>query len=447
MIGSIALAVIATAVAAATVLLLVLFIDFLVRRPDVTAGLLIGSTLVEAFFAGAREVPSLTLPGDTRVATADVVATLVLCAAFARLLRMRRLNAYQRWLVLFVLLLLLSLARGIVEFGIQASVNDFRLTEFWMAAAVYFATVPPTKALYDRIAKLWVWMSLPLLAVVVARWLAVFSGIDVGVPRERFGADAAIRVLDGPYTFFLAQAFVLTLPAWRKNQGGRPIRILSVALLLFVIVLDRRTAWVALVAGIIALRLHDRWLGRRAIWALLTVVGVVIGGYVAIGGATTGGAPLARTDTGSVAWRTEGWLILLTDWARSPMNWFMGKPFGAGFIRMVEGTEVLAHPHNFYIEMLLRTGVLGLVALLALTAGLLVATWRQTDSDAGAFGSGVLAALLTMQLIWFVTWVPGLEQGIVTGIAISLTARRTANQHLARQLAALNRRPLTANKP
>ena len=87
MIGSIALALVAIAFAAATVLLLMLLIDFLVRRADVTAGLLIGSTLVDAFFA--TEVPSLTLPGDVRVAVTDVVATLILCAAFARSLAQR----------------------------------------------------------------------------------------------------------------------------------------------------------------------------------------------------------------------------------------------------------------------------------------------------------------------------------------------------------------------
>jgi O-antigen ligase len=92
----------------------------------------------------------------------------------------------------------------------------------------------------------------------------------------------------------------------------------------------------------------------------------------------------------------------------------------------VEGSEVVAGPHNFYIEMLLRTGIFGLFALLALTVGLLVATWRTSADDAGAFGSGVLAALLVMQLVWFMAWVPGMEQGIVTGIAISMTAHPTA---------------------
>jgi O-Antigen ligase len=422
MIELIVLGLIAAVFAVASLLLLLLLIDVLVRRADITAALLIGSTLMDAFFAHA--VPSLTLPGDIRLGSTDIIATLVLCAAFARLVRMRRLGPYQRWLVLFIILLVLSLVRGVIAFGIQTSVNDFRLMEFWIAAAVYFATVPPSHVVYDRIARLWVWMTVPLMAIVVARWLDVFAGIDLGVPRERFGSDAAIRVLNGPYTFFLAQGFILTLPFWRQDQRARPIRIVGVFLLLFVVLLDRRTAWVALLAGIITLMLHDRRLGRRAILAVVTILCVVIGAYSALQAATTSGELIAQaaSNTGSVTWRIEGWAVLLSQWASSPGNWLTGEPFGAGFLRLVEGSEVVASPHNFYIEILLRSGALGLLALLALTIGLLVATWRRSTEDAGVFGSGVLTALLMMQLIWYMAWVPGIEQGIVTGVAISLAA-------------------------
>jgi hypothetical protein len=302
--------------------------------------------------------------------------------------------------------------------------------EFWIAAAVYFATVPPSHALYDRIAKIWIWMTAPLMAIVMARWLSVFAGIDLGVPQERYGgADAAIRVLDGPYTFFLAQGFVLTLPYWRQGQSARPIRIVSILLLLFVVLLDRRTAWVALLAGIVTLILHDRRLGRRAAWALVMILGVVIGAYSTLLRANISGEPIAQaaSNTGSLAWRMEGWAILLTQWAKSPANWFIGEPFGTSFFRLIQGSEIVAGPHNFYIEVLLRTGAFGLLALFALTGGLLVGTWRSSTEDAGVFGSGVLAALLMMQLIWFMAWVPGIEQGIVTGIAISLTVRPTSN--------------------
>jgi O-Antigen ligase len=425
MIELILLGLVAAALAAASLVLLLLLIDVLVRRPDLTAALLIGSTLLDAFFANA--VPSLTLPGDMRVGSTDIIATLVLCAAFARLLRMRRLSPYQRWLVLFIILLILSLVRGVIAFGIQTSVSDFRLMEFWIAAAVYFATVPPSHVIYDRIARLWVWMTVPLMVTVAARWLSVFAGIDVGVPRERFGSDAAIRVLNGPYTFFLAQGFILSLPFWRQDQRARSIRIIGVFLLLFVVLLDRRTAWIALLAGIVALMLYDRRLGRRAMWAVVTILGVVIGAYSTLLRATTSGDPIAQaaSNTASVTWRIEGWAVLLSQWARSPANWFTGEPFGASFLRRIEGSDVVAEPHNFYIEILLRTGAFGLLALLALTLGLLVATWRSSTENAGVFGSGVLAALLMMQLIWYMAWIPGIEQGIVTGIAISLTAHAT----------------------
>jgi hypothetical protein len=426
MIDLILLGLIAAAFGVASLLLLLLFIDVLVRRADVAAALLLGSTLMDAFFANA--VPSLTLPGDARVGLTDVIATLVLCAAFARLLRMRRLSTYHRWLILFIVLLVLSLLRGIIAFGIQTSVSSFRLMEFWIAAAVYFATVPPSQRVYDRIAKLWIWMTVPLMAIVLARWLAVFAGIDVGVPRERFGSsDAAIRVLDGPYTFFLAQGFILTLPFWRQGQRSRSIRIVSILLLLFVVLLDRRTAWVALLAGIVTLMLHDRRLGRRAAWAVVTILGMVIGAYSTLLRASRSGEPIAQaaSNTASAAWRIEGWVILLAQWAKSPANWFIGEPFGASFLRLIEGSEDSSSPHNFYIEVLLRTGVFGLLALFALTVGLLMVTWRSSTEDAGVFGSGVLAALLMMQLIWIIAWAPGIEQGIVTGIAISLAGRPT----------------------
>jgi hypothetical protein len=52
-------------------------------------------------------------------------------------------------------------------------------------------------------------------------------------------------------------------------------------------------------------------------------------------------------------------VLLLSRWASSPTNWFMGEPFGASFLRLIEGSEVTAEPHNFYIEMLLRTGCTG----------------------------------------------------------------------------------------
>jgi hypothetical protein len=102
------------------------------------------------------------------------------------------------------------------------------------------------------------------------------------------------------------------------------------------------------------------------------------------------------------------------------VNWLVGQPFGSGFARTVEGTDFDSHPHNFYIETMIRAGLGGLIALIALTFGLLCRLWRVPVRGMGLFDPSILAPLLAMQLIWYLTWVPGLEQGIATGIAIAV---------------------------
>jgi hypothetical protein len=84
---------------------------------------------------------------------------------------------------------------------------------------------------------------------------------------------------------------------------------------------------------------------------------------------------------------------------------------------MVLGSEVVAEPHNLYFSTLLRMGLVGMLALITLTGGLLHALWRIPTRGGGLLGPGLVPALLTMQVIWFITWLPGLEQWIITGLA------------------------------
>ena len=54
------------------------------------------------------------------------------------------------------------------------------------------------------------------------------------------------------------------------------------------------------------------------------------------------------------------------------------------------------------------------------------ALWRAPARDVGLLGPGVLPALLAMQIVWFLTWAPGSEQGIVTGLAIAVAAAQAS---------------------
>ena len=408
-------------------------LELLLRRADVAAALVFGSVLLDAVFAD--RMPALVLPGGVQVYVTDVVSGLLLGAAVLRLLRRRNFDRYHRWLLLLGVLLLVSLVRGVAAFGMQPSVADFRQYLFFGGAALYFASFRVSIRLYDRIGRIWLAMTIPMMVLVCLRWLAVFAGVNLGVPASKYGADAAIRVIDGPFTFFLAHAFVLTIPAWTwmRRERDRWIRWVSVLLLLFCLVLNRRTVWLAIVVGVAVLMLRDRRLGRRAL-VLVAFGGVMTAvAFVWLGGLQEGSEPVVRSGSGNLSWRVQGWSDLVTAWSRSPTDWAIGQPVGSGFARKVEGivTYTQYGPHDFYIEILVRTGFVGLVAFVALTAGLLRALWHTPARDVGLLGPGMLPALLAMQIVWFLTWPPGSEQGIVTGLAAAVAAAEVSRRRLA----------------
>lgn len=395
-------------------------LEVLIKRAEVVAAVLFATVLVQALLAD--EVPALRMPGGTHVYVTDVVSASILVAAVARVLRLKRLDRFHRWLLLLGAVLGISLLRGIAAYGMQTAVNDFRQYLFFFGVALYFSTFAPSPGLSTRIGRIWLVMTVPMMLLVGLRWLQNFAGLNLGVPAAKWGADAAIRVIDGPFVFFLAQAFVLTIPSWLRGRQTRWEQVLSVLLLLMVVALDRRTAWLAVLVGIAVVMLRDRHLGRRAL-SLVALGGVVAGAaFVALGGLQEGASPVAKEGTGNLTWRIEGWSDLVGGWAHNPVSWVVGEPFGSSFARSIDGSVVTSHPHDFYIQTMIRAGIPGLIALIVLTVGLLRVLWRTPARAPGLHHPGMMPALLAMQLVWYLTWVPGSEQGIVTGMAVAMAA-------------------------
>jgi O-antigen ligase/polysaccharide polymerase Wzy-like membrane protein len=417
MIQHLLLGLLLVAVAAAAVLLL----EALTRRAEVGAAFLLGATLLSATLE--NNVPAVSLPSGIRILVYDAGFALVLAAGVLRMLRIQRLMPPHRWVLVLCVAMLLSLVRGVAAFGVQPAIGEFRLFLAFVAGTVYFATFRPSPQLNARIGKLWLAASVPMMILVGLRWLDTLAGIDLGVPKEQFGADAAVKVLDGPYTFFLATAALLTVPYWQvRGDEARRFTRLGVLLLLFVALLNRRTVWLTMIIGIAVLMMRGQQLRRRTVAIVVGAFLLTAAAYVVLGG-TSGEEPTTTSalGTGTLDWRIQGWSELLPGLSNRPVQWLIGEPFGTGFARKVQGTEVLGDPHNFYVSTLLRAGLVGLVALIALSVGLLWAL-RRTPAQAGGglLTPAVIPALLAMQAVWFLAWEPGMEQGIVTGLAVGL---------------------------
>lgn len=403
----------------------IVLLDLTIRRAEVGAALVLLSAIVQALFV--YNVPSARL-GGMRIGVTDLVAVIVLVAAVARCLRLHHFGRHHHWLIMLSSLLLVSLVLGIAGgYGVAASVNDSRQYLFFIGAGLYMATFRPAVDLYDRIGRIWLVAAALMTLLACVRWLDVFGGIDLGVPGERNGVDTAVRVLDGPYTFFLAGPLLLTMPFWLRRGQAQWVRLLGAVLLVVVIILDRRTVWLAILVGVAVLLLGRRRPGSRVVGMIVAACLVTVLAFTGDTLVRDQAPPGSATSTGSVSWRVEGWSDLVDSWSASPVNWLVGEPFGSGFARTVEGSTVDAHPHNFYIETMIRAGLGGLLALLALTVGLLRRLWRLPAQGAGLLDPSLLPALLAMQMIWYLTWVPGLEQGIVTGIAIAVAAAGARN--------------------
>jgi len=401
-------------------------IELLVRRAEVGAALVLGATVMSATLVS--RVPSVMLPGGIKVQLHDVAFALVLAAAVLRLLRLTRLTPWQRWGLLAGAMLLLSLFRGAAAFGPQHAIAELRLFLAFVAGALYFATFPPSRSMNDRIGRIWLLLTIPMMILVCLRWLATVAGIDVGVPPAEFGADAALKVLNGPEAFFLADAVILTVPFWHlRDRRSRRLTCLGAVLLLFVALLDRRTVWLTMILGLAVVMVRNRRLSRRVLAIVSGALLLTAVGYFALGGSAGEGEPIATSagDTATLDWRIQGWTELVHGLSNGPVQWTIGEPLGSGFTREVQGSKVEAEPHNFYVTVLLRGGVIGLVALIALTGGLLVVLWRLPPPRGrnGLLGPEVLPALLAMQVVWFLAWTPGMEQGIITGLAAGVAAR------------------------
>ena len=407
-----------------------------IRSPAVGSALLVAGVVLSA--ALEEDLPDATIAGF-RVSLEDVIFTLLATAAVGRFLRLRYAPKASAWLFALVAVALFSLLRGALAYGLAPAANEFRIFLRFIGALGYAASFSWDEGMLHTVFRVYLVGAAGLLAVCAVRWLSLFAGVDVGVLTATY--DTPIRVLNGPQTFYLGQGLTLLLPfVLSRSKAAAATARPAVVLLLAVLVLNRRTVWLAGLIALGVLLLRNPPLRAR----VAGIVGSVILGVVALSALPSGplasviaseapeGEELAQSpfETGTLDWRINGWRVLLfEDGPEGPMEWLFGEPFGAGYRRRLEGNILVeASPHNYYLQLLLRVGLVGLASVLVMAGrALWTLTQRAKQQHLWREREALVAALAAL-LVWFVTWVPGVEQGLLIGVAVGLTGFRATRR-------------------
>jgi O-antigen ligase len=355
------------------------------------------------FFAAALLLPPLPLPGgDTGPHPSVVLAAIGVLAGMAKL------DQWQvRWTTVHTAFaamgfaMLVSLGFAALYSGVEiAGASAARVALFFIGVYVYFTSAGGPDAMDEsttrRMTKALFWIALAAAAFgcvdfvyqlpAPAGYEPQFVWLKSGVYRRAQGLFYEASTLGNFSAFFLVGAVVAL--AGRGSQrifSSTALRcglaVFSAALLLSF----SRSSVVcaALAVMVLAILERHRWQGRRALVAVAILIPVaaavfalalpeVAGAYWARVGFTLDRLLLAPDRV--LSGRLESWSAIAGFIAEHPWQTLVGIGY-----KTLPYTEYLGKPviaDNMYLSLLVETGLLGLVALVALNAAILVTCYR-----------------------------------------------------------------------
>ena len=165
---------------------------------------------------------------------------------------------------------------------------------------------------------------------------------------------------------FLCVAFFFSLLLKASDKGSAWERKLCYLLGPVLLLLQHRTVWVVTLLGLLWLfRGQTRLLRRFVIaGAALTVLGGILLATAFRDDFVMESLQDSATNPDTFIWRVGGWYQLIFLRNANLFHFLLGDPFGTGFSRVIGGFRVDVNPHNFYVGIYLRFGLLGLLVLI-----------------------------------------------------------------------------------
>lgn len=378
-----------------------------------------------AFFIEEPERFAYNVGGIT-VAVPDVLCAFLAAIAALRFLTQPPAIARPFFAPLLVVsaLLALSYLRGVAAYGLQPATNEFR-EFFYFLSALGFAVSFPADRLAERI---------PRIAMIGGAFLVMVALARVPM-MDGFGLDQ--RAVPSYVALAMGQAFFFGW-AWLglRSEPATWGRWLVLAFLLLAFLMLHRSVWLALAGGLVTLVLFERTgrgalltLGATALVVAAVGVGVVAGDKV-MAGLHQAVEEATSSEQSTFLWRLDGWRALLTPESGWDVgNLLVGYPMGTGYARSLEPSvlntneiEAGVIPHNYYISLILRGGVIGVIAFLALYAALARLFLRELRRGGSSTYATCFLVILVTQVIYYVPYSADMIQGVFLGAGIALAS-------------------------
>lgn len=330
---------------------------------------------------------------------------------------------------------------GLVKNGTTAGV-EFRNDFYFMTGVFYFSSFAWSR---ERVARLLGWVFpvvLLIMLVVWYRWLADAVGLDWVEPIWRYAdiTGVALRVINSQQTWMLGLAVILLVYAMATGNSLARWYFTLPLLALTVLVLQHRSVWVAaflpaLLAFFIVRQSQGKLASRMLV--IVAVTAAIAGPLLATGkfsDATSSVADLAvratSTTEGTFVARAKGWDALLKQWTGSgPRAWVIGDPYGSGFERTetTGGKEIAYSPHNYYVQLLLRTGAVGLLAFLLFNVYLFRGAIRLAGGPHDKLTGYAMLGVVMSFALYNIPYSPIYTQGLFLGVILGLILQYRKN--------------------
>ena len=336
------------------------------------------------------------------------------------------------WLALG-LLMLMSFVDGVRMYGKTAGVDVRPNVYFWIAG-LYCCLVEFSERDIRQMARWCVWTAYALVGIAVYRWMGWLIGFVPLSAIAEVGAGNEFRALPSSAAFFLAAVGMVQLMAWMRGSGTRFSGLHALVFAAVVIVLQHRSVWLAAAVGYSFVLAQQRGhVPRRLLW----MIGLLLAGGLGTAIATHTGvldrlaaslweSTISIADPKSTTTdRVFGWEALMSDWIESPLGTILfGYPYGTSYRRVVNRMVVEYSPHNFFVQLLLRVGLVGtMIFIAAMLMSMLHAIGAKVESEFEHLLLRGIGVVMLASLVYYVPYQAFYVHGAVTGLAMALWVR------------------------